>query len=242
MRKKGAENWWESAKASSLERRAAKSRRSSLANAGDSFLIVTEGTVTEPCYFAQLLVTLQLSPVRIQVVPGRKSDPKKVISTAATLANQQKVKKRRSITEPESFDQVWAVIDTDVAQNQGIWPEVLTLAQEKGVKIAQSTPCIEFWILLHLTYSTSVLKDGTAAKRTLQQQLGKAYSTNKKVAKEAISLLVGAWPTAVERTIKVRKFHLDAGNNSPANPSTDVDLLAAALNDSAPEHMRRLHK
>ena len=54
-------NWWREAKAASLERK----RRAMAASAGDAFLIVTEGKVTEPVYFNLLLRDLHLSTVRI---------------------------------------------------------------------------------------------------------------------------------------------------------------------------------
>ena len=39
---------------------------------------------------------------------------------------------------------------------------------------------------------------------------------------------------------QVRQHHETAGTPLPANPSTEVDRLARALNDSAPEHLRKL--
>jgi hypothetical protein len=44
-------SWWQAAKAQSLERRKAASAAASGVKAGDAFLIVTEGRVTEPVYF-----------------------------------------------------------------------------------------------------------------------------------------------------------------------------------------------
>lgn len=58
-------NWWLEAKAASLERKRRAVAASALAKPGDAFLIVTEGTVTEPIYFNLLVRDLQLSVVRI---------------------------------------------------------------------------------------------------------------------------------------------------------------------------------
>ena len=66
----GWDNWWLESKATSLERKRRKSRESAQAKPGDAFLIVTEGTVTEPVYFELLIRDLKLSVVRIKVQPG----------------------------------------------------------------------------------------------------------------------------------------------------------------------------
>jgi RloB-like protein/SWI2/SNF2 ATPase len=110
-------HWWK-AKELSLKRKAAAALRPACAQPGDSFLIVTEGTVTEPAYFDLLRSSLQLSTVTVKVIPGKHSDPRHVIQSAAdevkTLARRVK-RKKVGVTELERFDHVWAVIDTDVA-------------------------------------------------------------------------------------------------------------------------------
>ena len=75
--------WWEEAKAQSLKRKAAERDANAAAQPGDSFLIVTEGTVTEPIYFDLLREDLDLKPVTVKVVPGWASDPRHVIGSAA---------------------------------------------------------------------------------------------------------------------------------------------------------------
>lgn len=52
--------WWK-AKEISLARKAEAALRPACARPGDSFLIVTEGSVTEPVYFELLRESLQLS-------------------------------------------------------------------------------------------------------------------------------------------------------------------------------------
>jgi hypothetical protein len=60
MSDNAAKPWWQTAKEMSLARRAAKPSRHIYAKPGDSFLIVTEGKVTEPVYFELLRESLQL--------------------------------------------------------------------------------------------------------------------------------------------------------------------------------------
>ncbi len=82
-------NWWQEAKAMSLARRAALPTKVGTAKPGDAFLIVTEGTVTEPVYFELLRTDLQLPVVRVKVVSGDASDPRYVIRSADREAKDQ---------------------------------------------------------------------------------------------------------------------------------------------------------
>jgi hypothetical protein len=238
-------DWWKKEQEAKLERQAAEAAAASGVSAGDTFLIVTEGTVTEPIYFELFLETLELSRAVIVVIPGKASHPRHVINTARDVAKRQIYRAEKGqlgVREPASFDHVWAVIDTDVAVREGIWNEVTQLATSRDVKLAHSTPCFEYWMLLHIVACTTRrdLYDGTAAKHAFKEALGMDYSTNEDTARAAITTFIDQWPKAVESAEYVRQYHLDAGTQPPANPSTEVDLLARALNDSAPSHLRRL--
>lgn len=236
-------NWWRAARALSLERREREAEAAATALAGDSFLIVTEGVVTEVCYFEQLRAALQLSAVKVVVEPGDASEARHVIETAARLAQEQRDRAARgqlAMDEPSSYDQVWAVLDTDVSERHRRWPDILTLAAQRGVRLASSTPCFEYWLLLHLAHTTAPLANGTAAKARLADELGD-YSTNEAASQAALKKILPAWPTAVKRAEQARQYHLDACTASPANPSTEVDRLATALNCSAPVHARKIH-
>lgn len=240
-----AENlpWWK-AKELSLQRKAEASLRGAFASAGDSFLIVTEGTVSEPIYFELLRESLQLSNVTVKVMPGKASDPRHVIQSAAdeVKALAQRVKRKEiAVTELERFDHVWAVIDTDVAVRKDFWNDVIQKARDLKVKLAHSTPCFEYWLLLHLTMTTrGNLMDGDAAKRAFRHELGDDYSTNRHVTERVFADLLPKWPIAFTHAQKVRQYNESARTPSPANPSTEIDLLAGALNDSASPHIRKI--
>lgn len=236
-------NWWRQAKAASLERKRRAVAASALAKPGDAFLIVTEGKVTEPVYFDLLRRDLKLPAVRIKVQPGDHTDPRHVIRAAQREAKEQMRKARKgdlAVNEPAKFDHVWAVIDTDVALRDNFWNDLQHLASEHKVELAHSTPCFEFWLLLHFGYTTADLVAGAAAKSAVKHALGRDYSANEEVAKEAIATFISNWPEAVAHAQNVRRHHEDARTPKPANPSTEVDRLARALNDSAPEHLRKI--
>jgi len=236
-------NWWK-AKELSLKRKAAAAMRPACANPGDSFLIVTEGTVTEPVYFELLRESLQLSTVTVKVMPGKASDPRHVIQSAADevkkLARRVRQKKVAA-TELKSFDHVWAVIDTDVAIRLRYWNDVIQKARDLKVKLAHSTPCFEYWLLLHLKMTTrGDLINGDTAKRAFRDELGHEYSTNREITEQAFKSLIPRWPTAARNAQKVRQHHDDANTPSPADPSTEIDRIVSALNDSAPPHLRKI--
>ena len=238
-------NWWLAPKAASLDRKRREAAASALAKPGDTFLIVTEGTVTEPIYFELLIRELQLSVVRIKVQPSDHSDPRHVIRTAKREAKEQVRKFKKGVlgtNEPAKFDHVWAVVDTDVAVRMGFWNDVQQLATAQKVRLAHSTPCFEFWLLLHLVGFTTRadLVNGDAAKSAVKAWLGRDYSTNEETAEEVIPAFIAKWHEAVGHARKVRRHHQDAATHQPANPSTDVDLLVRAMNDSALEHLRKL--
>jgi len=231
------QNWWREAKAISLERKRRFMVAEALAKPGDSILIVTEGTVTEPVYFNLLLRDLKLSAVRIKIQPGDYSDPRHVIRTAEREAKNQLRKAKKGtlgINEPTKFDHVWAVVDTDVAVRNGIWNDVHQLATAKKVSLAHSTPCFEFWLLLHFgSTARTDLFDGAAAKSAVRNALGRDYSTNEETAKEAIATFLSNWPEAISHAEEVRRHHQGAATPQPANPSTEVDKLVRAMKESA---------
>ncbi len=236
-------DWWKATKAASIERkRRQAASASATASPGDTFLIVTEGTVTEPVYFEFLKGDLQLYAVHVVVMPGWASDPRRVVETAAEKVKDHQRRRKKgllSVTEPQKYDHVWGVIDTDVAVRMGFWNQVMQLAASKKVKLAHSTPCFEYWLLLHLDDTTrGDLVDGNAAKRALRVALGRDYSTNEETAREAMPLFIPHWPNAVKHAMRVRRHHHEAATPAPANPSTEVDILVQALSYSAPEHVR----
>lgn len=238
-------DWWREEKALSLERKSKKNAASSPFQLGDTFLIVTEGEVTEPVYFDLLLRELRMSSVQVIIEPGDHSDPRHVIRTAERLVKEQASKARKGtlpVNEPKKFNHVWAVIDTDVAVRNDFWNDVVQLAKARKVKLAHSTPCFEYWLLLHIVGFTTRanLIDGATAKAAVREALGRDYSTNEETAKAVIPTFFAKWPEAVGRAEKARQHHLGALTPAPANPSTEVDLLVRALNDSALLHLRKL--
>ncbi|OYW73156.1 MAG: hypothetical protein B7Z37_22660 [Verrucomicrobia bacterium 12-59-8] len=237
--------WYKKAHEESDLRREERETAASGVSLGDHFLIVTEGTVTEPVYFDLLLDEMKLARAHVKVIPGDKPDPKRVIQTARRMVRElaeRASKDQLKFGEPPAFEHVWAVIDTDKAVQEETWDEVMQLASNEAVQLAASSPCFEFWLLLHLSDSTAPLINGKKAKSVLERKLKMAYSTNAKVARAATETFIKQWPKAVNRARRVKEQHIKAGTALPADPSTDLDLLVRALNDSTPIAMRVLKR
>jgi hypothetical protein len=133
------------------------------------------------------------------------------------------------------FDEIWIVFDTDVITSQKL-NDGIAYAHSKGIRIASSEPCFEFWLLLHERYTTAVMPKCADVIPYLEKFLGwKNYSRDGKKEADARALmepLVGKerLNVAVSNALSVRKYHECGGTKFPANPSTDVDLLIKAIN------------
>ena len=105
------------------------------------FLIVCEGSKTEPNYFGGFPVSKEL--VDLEII-GYAQDPLHVVEHAAKLAAEAKRLK-------ESYDQVWGVFDRDDVNRQR-FNEAFALASREKVSIAYCNEAFELWYLLHFDY------------------------------------------------------------------------------------------
>lgn len=194
-------------------RRASVERRSSLERRPPGtrverkrFLILCEGD-TEEKYF--LGMRIRGGPVLDVVNPRTRH--LQVIDEAW---------RRRNIDDWDEEDEIWCVLDTELDRK-------LTLAMlEKAgdeIRLALSTPCFEFWLLLHH-------KDHRAP-----------FQTAKEVEK-AVKCVVPGWTKGSTRFADFREGVADAcrrakaieraGEDPMPNPSTSVWRLVEAIRGS----------
>ncbi|MGJ8655714.1 MAG: RloB family protein [Akkermansiaceae bacterium] len=217
-------NWWEVEAADKKSRKKIQAQSERGINQGDSFLIVTEGTVTEPVYFKELRKQLRARGADIEVLPGKKSDPFKVIDHTVKLSEikTQRAKQGRAI----AYDHVWAVIDTDVAVINDDLQKIIHTADTKGVKLALSNPCFEAWLIFHVMKSCKPLISGKDAKSYCAKILSDSglkikNTDNEKELLRIIAPLVELHEVALQNASK----HGALDRESPIDPSTDVYLL-----------------
>ena len=132
-------------------------RRSANRKPYDNILIVCEGEKTEPYYFEEMRVYLDLDSANIEIDGSCDSSPKSVVKHAQNLFNKERV-------NSGNYDRVFCVFDRDqhetfdYALNE-INSINLALKKESYSKkdvftAIRSIPAFEYWFLLHFTPST----------------------------------------------------------------------------------------
>jgi hypothetical protein len=187
-------------------------------------LIVTEGTVTEVVYFKSLREQLRLTKDLIKVVHGKGTDPENLVKHAIALREERNCEARKQTSDKVSFDEVWCVLDSEGAERERGIKAAFELAARERVNIALSRPCFEFWLLLHVHFTSSDFPNCDAATAVLSQKIP-GYKKNA----PPMDQLFGAIPFAVKNAEKLRADHNRTGTVSPV---TDVDRLVRVLNEA----------
>ncbi len=172
------------------------------------FLIVCEGTKTEPNYFRSFRV-----PKDVVKVKGLGRNPSQLVDYASQLND-----------EDGDYDRVWCVFDRDSWTLQD-FNSALSSAKNKGFEIAYSNPKFELWYLLHFDYCDSAIPPEKYDSK-LSSYMGKAYEKNNKNMYE---LLRDRQKKAIERAEQLLEQY-DPVNPAKDNPSTTVHQLVKALN------------
>ena len=117
-------------------------RRTGTIDLATRILIVCEDEKSAVNYFNALIKQMGLSSISPKVFPNDNGEtqPDQVIQYAKEL----KQKARKSGTE--KYDEIWCVIDGDFG---GKVTNSRQTARHSNIKLAISTPCFEFWVLLH---------------------------------------------------------------------------------------------
>ena len=118
-------------------------RKRGIRDLAKRFLIVCEDQKSAPNYFNALKKHLNLSATSVVVAgSGGHSQPIQVVDRAVEM--KRNAAGEDSGTEP--FDEVWCVIDGDYGNKI---TNARTRATANDVKLAVSTKCFEYWVLLH---------------------------------------------------------------------------------------------
>jgi hypothetical protein len=198
---------------------------------GHTFLIVVEGEATEPAYLEEIRSVLKRKAAAVLVRHGRHTDPVGIVREAIKLRDENELKSVQSNTVP--FDQVWVVFDreTQIHPRRKQVPAALKLAAANNVHVALSIPSFEFWLLLHFDYTTKAFDGCSAVKRAL-----KKFIKDYEKADLPLNDLLSRVPTAMKHAAKCHA-HWDTVDGD-RNPSTRVDKLLRALNESARAEVR----
>lgn len=178
------------------------------------FLIVCEGTETEPNYFKSFPVNKKVINLDIQ---GKGLNTKSLVEKTIEL-------KKDGEYSADNNDEVWCVFDRDSFPPQN-FNAAITCAQSNDIKVAYCNEAFELWYLLHFHYYDTAMSRKNY-KSMLTDLLGHEYEKNSKIIYDEIK-------DKQENAIKHAKRLLQAynpPNPEQDNPSTTVHLLVEELN------------
>ena len=124
------------------EAKAAKKRKENVREKLVRFLIVCEGTKTEPHYF-EALINNYISTVREVTIEGEGR------ATVALVDRTLEIKTELERKNAMSFDRVWVVFDKDDFDD---FNEAIKKARKLGFHSAWTNEAFELWYYLHFEY------------------------------------------------------------------------------------------
>ncbi len=194
-------------------------------------LIVTEGSQTEPKYFEHY--RNRQTNIDIRVIGSRtnagETDYVNLIRKAVEYQSKNEI-------SDSNGDTVWVIADGDVNYNNpdpvntkdNLLSKARKMANDKGIRLALSNPCFEFWYLLHFQYTTGFLKNYSSVKNILHTHL-KGYEKSADVYEQLAAHTV----KAIQNAKQVEQYHIQNGCDKPfgikVNPFTDVYQLIESL-------------
>jgi hypothetical protein len=177
------------------------------------FLIVCEGSKTEPNYFRRFRVNTEV--VDLEVV-GLGDHTLSLVQRTCELTRQ------------DNYAQVWCVFDRDSFPAER-FNEALNQARQHGIQAAYSNEAFELWYLLHFDYHDTALSR-TRYQQMLTQRLGNPYRKN---APDMYDLLKEQQPEAIRNAQRLLDSYGPNHNPECDNPCTTVHQLVAELNRCA---------
>ena len=177
----------------------------------ERFLIVCEGTATEPNYFRSFRV-----PINVITVAGTGRNTKSLV--------EETIKLRDAAKENDAYDQVWCVFDRDSFPPDH-FNKALKLAERENISVAFPNEAFEIWYLLHFDYHDAGMSRQAYGDK-LTSLLKHPYEKNSRTIYDE---LFTRQPDALRNA---RRLHEQYQPPSPEkdNPCTTVYLLVEQLN------------
>lgn len=173
------------------------------------FLIVCEGSQTEPNYFKRFPVNA--SVVEISVV-GLGDNTLSLVQRTCALMDE------------DDYDQVWCVFDRD-SFPAAHFNEALALADRSGIRVAYSNEAFELWYLLHFHYHDTATSRHQYGNM-LTERLGTEYRKNDP---EMYYRLEEQQINAIHNAQTLLQSYGASHRPERDNPSTTVHILVYEL-------------
>jgi hypothetical protein len=194
------------------------------------YLIVSEGTKTEPLYFEGLKKQLPIEVLDLIAIDieGLGQNTLQIVERARKLSDERA---KKSFLPP--YNEVWAVFDRDSFPAQN-FNNAINRADALGIRCAWSNEAFELWYLLHFQF----VQNGMSRKqyqsfleRELSKKLGVPFSYEKNAAtlyellqKHGNQEQAIIWAKRLEKTFQNRDF-------ASHNPCTTVYGLIESIHD-----------
>ena len=202
-------------------------RRKHVAEPEHRFYLYCEGTKTEPAYFRALSRRFKNAQVLIKAI-GVGGVVRTVAEQAIKGAKELRARKRKrgeGMSSYEEADQAWAVFDRNSHPH---FNEAVAMCRDNHVLVAQSNPCFELWLALHLEGY-----DGPANSSEVQARLHRLFPEyhHAKSPNPNFGGLVEKVEVAEKRAS--RQLHRRRDEGQPfGNPSTTVVCLTLAIREA----------
>ena len=185
------------------------------------FLIVTEGTQTEPLYFEALRKDFRIPTLLVVVSPAKHSDPLHVVKEAILKCKGGYFDQYGRKYSKDDFDEVFVVMDIDSHETMSqamVLIDSFNRNTRNKIKIhpIRSNPCFELWYLLHFEEVFPCNKNQNEVIGILNKYVKSGYKKSENIytqIKENMEI-------AFSRSEKLRKLSHDAGD-----VYTEVDIL-----------------
>lgn len=184
------------------------------------FVLVCEGTETEPLYFGNYRTELRNNNLEVVILPsGFTTDPKNLVKFCQKQIGHS--------LDLKNGDVIWCVFDWDSNR-----PEAISTAfrEAKNVKVCLSNPSYELWYLLHFEYVSSKLTNDE-----LKEKL-KSCITDYHKSKDYFKSLKGKRESAISNAKRLNALHEQNGidlKSIDSNPSTQVFKIVEELLSSS---------
>lgn len=183
------------------------------------FVIVCEGTKTEPIYFRGF--NERYSRVHIEPVHSGSTDPRSIVEYAIEQKKEYQVR-------PGDGNEIWCVFDVDENLDPTLRNSI-EHAHANGVNVALSNPSFEIWYLLHFTY-----REAAISRREVNEKLDSQYISGYDKTGCYNEMLFPSMETAVTNADRLNRYHLGLDNelaSRNSNPSTQVFELVRAISE-----------
>lgn len=189
------------------------------------YLIVCEGTKTEPQYFHDLLKYIGIRLPTVHIAKNQGVSPDRVVAHALDLYEEDAKK-------GDAYDAVYCVFDRDKHTTFEAAVQQTRDCQAAGKPLIAitSAPCFEVWLLLHFGYTDQPFH--AAGRKSVGDQVVAQLKKKPGLSKYSKgqqgihALLKEKLGDALKNAERLRQHSKDTGST---NPATDVDKLVLVL-------------